>query len=111
MPIGGKRCVAQSLIGSSRSGEETMKPKIPHVVGAKYLRDRVLMIEFSDKVFREVDFRPYLARGGVFAPLKDLAFFKRFFVDLNTVCWPNGADVSPERLFELGRSVKKLRAA
>lgn len=75
---------------------------VPHVVEAKHVRDYVLDLTFSDGSIREVDFRPYIDKGGVFAPLRDPGYFRRFFVDLNTVCWPNGADVAPERLYEIG---------
>ena len=80
--------------------------KIPHVVAASYIRSRVLAIQFSDGSVKQVDFGPYVARGGVFAPLRSLSFFRKFFVDLNTVCWPNGADVAPERLYEIGVPIK-----
>jgi hypothetical protein len=41
-------------------------------------------------------------RGGVFEALKDPAYFAKAFVDdeLGTVCWPNGVDIAPERLYE-----------
>jgi hypothetical protein len=40
--------------------------------------------------------------GEVFEPLKDPEYFAKAFVDeeLGTVCWPNGADLSPEWLYE-----------
>ena len=75
---------------------------IPHVVSARYLSDFVLEIVFDDGAVKRVDFEPYTHRGGVFSPLADVEYFRRFFVDLNTVCWPNGADVAPERLYEIG---------
>jgi hypothetical protein len=76
---------------------------IPHVREGRYVKDYMIELEFNDGMVRIVDFRPYVDRGGVFAELKDQEYFRRFFIDLNTVCWPNGADVAPERLYELGR--------
>jgi len=80
--------------------------RISHVVSASYVQARVLEIRFSDGSIKHVDFAPYIARGGVFEPLSSLGYFKKFFVDVNTVCWPNGADVAPERLFEIGVLIK-----
>lgn len=77
---------------------------VPHVVDARYLRGYVLELTFNDGSIREVDFWPYIDKGGVFEPLREADYFRRFFIDLNTVCWPNGADVAPERLYEIGVS-------
>lgn len=44
-----------------------------------------------------VDFSPWL-KGEVFEPLCEVATFKKFFLAGGTVCWPNGADIAPERL-------------
>lgn len=35
-------------------------------------------------------------------------YFKKFFIDLHTICWPNGADVAPDRLYELGKPVDRV---
>ena len=35
----------------------------------------------------------------VFEPLKDPAFFRRFFLEGGTVVWPNGADLDPDVLY------------
>ena len=68
-------------------------------------------MEFDNGALKTVDLEPYTKKGGVFAGLKDKEYFKRFFVDLNTICWPNGADIAPERLYEIGREVLKPQAA
>jgi hypothetical protein len=50
------------------------------------------------------------APGRLFEPLKDQAFFALAAVhpELETVTWPNGADLAPEFLYE---AAKQPRAA
>lgn len=40
-------------------------------------------------------------RGGVFAPLKDIAYFAQVAVDpeAGTLVWPNGVDLDPDVLY------------
>nr|VFJ54668.1 MAG: Protein of unknown function (DUF2442) [Candidatus Kentron sp. FM]VFJ55177.1 MAG: Protein of unknown function (DUF2442) [Candidatus Kentron sp. FM] len=42
-----------------------------------------------------------LPTGPVFEPLRDVSEFARFRVDteLETITWPNGADLAPERIY------------
>ena len=49
-----------------------------------------------------------MARGPLFEPLKDLAYFQRFFLESGTVAWPNGADIAPETLYEAAKSVEAV---
>ena len=69
------------------------------VTDARYLRDYVVWVRFSDGVEGEVDLAGELD-GPVFEPLRDPAFFRlvTFDPELHTIVWPNGADVAPEFL-------------
>lgn len=71
---------------------------MPSVVAAEYDSGHRLRLVFSEGTAKVVDFKPWL-RGPVFEPLKDTAYFRRFFLDGGTVAWPNGADIAPETLY------------
>ena len=74
-------------------------PYLPGVVRAKYVRDYVLDVTFNDGARKHVDVSQWF-KGPVFEPLREMAFFKRFFVEAATVAWPNGVDISPEALYD-----------
>ncbi len=80
---------------------------MPHVIEAEYIKAYTIKIKFNDKSVKIVDLKSYVERGGVFSNLQDKEFFKKFFIDLNTLCWPNGADIAPERLYEIGKEVSE----
>lgn len=73
--------------------------KLITVVEARYVSEHRLRVRFSDGAEKTIDFSPWL-RGEVFKPLRDVGLFKKFFVSGGTVCWPNGADIAPEKLRE-----------
>ncbi len=75
---------------------------IPHVLEAEYVKGYKVKLKFNDETQKIVDLESYVEKGGVFSELKDKEYFKKFFIDLNTLCWPNGADIAPERLYEIG---------
>ena len=70
------------------------------VIEARPVRDFVVWLRFRDGTAGEVDLKGEL-QGPIFAPLLDPAYFKQFRVDLDTLVWPNGADIAPETLYEL----------
>ena len=70
---------------------------LPRVTKATYRGAYRIHVVFSDRAEGTIDFRPWL-KGPVFEPLRDLDYFRRFFVDGGTVGWPNGADIAPETL-------------
>ena len=67
---------------------------------AKYIAGYSLEIVFNNRIKKVVDLSNSL-NGQVFAPLKDIQFFKQFRINFNTIEWENGADFAPEYLFEL----------
>ena len=74
---------------------------IPKVIKAKYVKEFIIHLRFSDGTEGDVDLREELY-GELFEPLKDHAFFQTVSVhpDFRTLCWPNGADFAPEFLYE-----------
>ena len=58
-------------------------------------------LEFDDGLEGEVDLSSYLGKGPIFAPLAELSYFKQFTLEGGTLAWPNGADIDPERLYQM----------
>lgn len=59
-----------------------------------------LFVEFSDGVRGTLDLADRLF-GSVFQPLKDPRFFAQVRLDeFGVICWPNGADLAPDRLYQ-----------
>ena len=75
------------------------------LVEARYVRDYVIWVRFSDDVAGEVDLRDELD-GPVFEPLRRIEAFQdvRLHPELHTIVWPNGADLAPEFLYERVRA-------
>lgn len=78
--------------------------KVQHI---EYRYDHIYKIIFDDGLGADVNFEPYLCRGPIFEPFKDIEYFKRAVIDGGTICWPNGADISPESLYEKVESANK----
>jgi hypothetical protein len=76
-----------------------MEPRITHV---RHIRDYILEITFSDGLVAKVDFHGRIVgRGGVFAPLEDVAFFRQVRIDpdFGALVWPNDVDFCPDVLY------------
>ena len=73
-----------------------------HIKAAKHISDFKLWLSFDDGSMGEVDLVSSLS-GPMFEPLKNIEMFSKVAVDpeLETVVWPNGADLAPEFLKEL----------
>jgi len=76
----------------------------PRVKQVRYVDNYRLELSFTDGVVGELDFRTrVVGRGGVFAPLEEIEFFKQVRVDpeAGTIVWPNGVDLCPDVLYSL----------
>ena len=73
-----------------------------HIKSVKYISEFKLWVAFDDGTEGQVDFKGQL-QGPIFEPLKDEEFFSKVTVDpeLETIVWPNGADLAPEFVKEL----------
>ena len=74
---------------------------IPKVIEASYEHDFVIRLRFADGTEGDVDLADEL-HGEVFKPLKEPDVFRQFTIhpDFHTLCWPNGADIAPEFLYD-----------
>ena len=83
------------------------------VKDVSYISGYQLLLTFEDGSVRQVDLERELD-GEIFEPLKDVEYFKTVRVnpDLDTIVWENGADMSPDFLYEIGKVVtKRVQAA
>ncbi len=68
-----------------------------HIKSAKHISNYKIWVAFDDGTSGEVNLEGSL-KGPVFQPLKDITVFSKVSVDpeLETIVWPNGADLAPE---------------
>jgi hypothetical protein len=68
------------------------------ITTANYLKEYQIELEFNNNKKGFVDFKNHLDKK-IFEPLKDLKTFKNFKLNSWTIEWENGADFSPEFLY------------
>lgn len=78
------------------------------VVDARYMDGYRAYVKFNDGKESIIDFKDYIqskSDGTIFEPLKKLENFQTllFNPDIDTIEWANGADIAPERLYELAK--------
>ena len=82
-----------------------------HLTDAKYLEDYRIKITFNDGKTGIADLSLCLS-GEIFEALKDKKTFSELKVDkeLDTIVWPNGADLAPEYLyFQAFKDIPELK--
>jgi hypothetical protein len=69
-----------------------------------------IKVQFSDGVAGEIALKDRLF-GPVFEPLKDIKFFEKVSIDeFGVICWPNGADLAPDAVYERLKTAEGIAA-
>jgi hypothetical protein len=79
-----------------------MRCTLVDVIDVKVLDGYRLYLHFDDGAQGQVDISKLVPFKGVFEPLNDKRYFSKVSVnsDIGTICWENGADLSPTYLRE-----------
>ncbi|MFN9019556.1 MAG: DUF2442 domain-containing protein [Pseudanabaena sp.] len=82
-----------------------MRP--PKIISAQVIGDRTLLIEFSDREFKQYDISNLLSKP-MFAPLKNPSFFQNFRSEAGGygLGWNEDIDISEYELWKNGISLK-----
>ncbi|MDA1087997.1 MAG: DUF2442 domain-containing protein [Verrucomicrobia bacterium] len=77
-----------------------------YITGVQYDDGYALLLTFDDDSVRRVDLECHLD-GEIFEPLGDIEQFRTAHLnqDIDTVVWANGADMSPDFLYEISEPV------
>jgi hypothetical protein len=72
------------------------------VIKVKIVKDYNLVLTFEDGKTGQVDISQLIPFKGIFEPLKDKHYFNTVHVnsEIGTICWENGADLSPSFLYD-----------
>jgi hypothetical protein len=66
------------------------------IINATYLKNYTIKLEFSDSSFSNYDFSYLLEKKSILTePLKEIEYFKDFFLELGAISWKNGLDLCP----------------
>ena len=69
------------------------------IVNATYIKDYIIAVEFNDNTKGEVNLKDSLTLP-IFYPILDIETFKKFKLNGWTIEWENGADFSPDYIYE-----------
>jgi hypothetical protein len=75
------------------------------ILEAHYMGHYRIELVFSDGQIGVFDVNTYLSirTGSLLESLRQEAYLQRFFIDAGALCWPNGLELSPDRLHEISR--------
>ena len=72
------------------------------ILNATSITPYSIQLEFSDgmKGIWNAETLLNQHQGSLLEPLRKADYFQRFFIDAGALCWANGLEFSPERLYE-----------
>lgn len=79
---------------------------VRRIVNSFPVKPHYLILEFEPGEYRSLDLADLVKRAGsLFEPLRNWEFFRMVSVrnEDGTVVWPNGLDLDPEELYDLGQ--------
>jgi hypothetical protein len=77
--------------------------KVEHLSGYR------LLLTFDDGAIREVDLiSRIMGRGGLAKELLDEGYFGQVRLSGESIEWPNGYDICPNLLYEIGTDIAKI---
>lgn len=75
----------------------------PSIYKAQYLEGYKIKLYFKGDSVKIVDLETLLKEAtNMLLPLKDINYFKQVKCNGFTIEWPNGVDLCPDMLFEMG---------
>lgn len=63
-----------------------------------------ILVVFDNGEKRSFDVEPYI-KGDWYGKLKVYEYFKRVSIDGFTVVWPDGQDICPDELYDMGKPI------
>lgn len=75
------------------------------ILEAYYIGNYRIELAFSDGQMGVFDVNTYLSirTGPLLESLRQETYLQRFFIDGGALCWPNGLELSPDRLHEISQ--------
>jgi hypothetical protein len=78
-------------------------PILQDIINAEPREAYQVWLQFEDNTAGVINIADLIPFTGVFAPLQDEIYFRQLHVnpELGTICWPNGADLDPDVLYDI----------
>lgn len=76
----------------------------PTAVNVKAICAYQIAVVFDNGEEKSFDVEPYI-KGNWYGKLRVYEYFKRVTTDGFTVVWPDGQDICPDELYELGKEI------